>query len=87
MLWIREILNASAGHLQLYKEQFKEDGKQKRRRLFYVVEEAYVVIFDEPENPEHPLQFVSAYPTSDRDYKNEIKKKNGALIDQRRIKR
>jgi hypothetical protein len=86
MLWIREVLAASAGSLQLYREQFQEGGKTKRRRLFYVIEEAYVVILNEPADADEPLQFVSAYPTTDRDYKNEIRRKNGALIDQRRGK-
>lgn len=67
----------------LYREQFAENNKPKRRRLFYVIEEAYVVIFNEPADPSEPLQFVSAYPSSDRDYRQEIRRKNGALIDQR----
>lgn len=86
MLWIKEVLGASAGSLQLYREQFQENGDTKRRRLFYVIEEAYVVILNEPADPQAPLQFISAYPTTDRDYKSEIRRKNGALIDQRRGK-
>ena len=86
VLWIREVLNVTAGTVLLYREQFTENNKPKRRRLFYVIEEAYVVIFNEPSAPEEPLQFVSAYPTNDRDYKQEIRRKNGALIDQRRYK-
>ena len=86
MLWIREVLNVTAGTVLLYREQFAENNKPKRRRLFYVIEEAYVVIFNEPAEPSEPLQFVSAYPTSDRDYQQEIRRKNGALIEQRRGK-
>jgi len=86
VLWIREVLNISSGSILLYQEQFKDGGKPKRRKLFYVIEEAYVVIFDDPPDPTKPLQFVSAYPTSDRDYRQEIRRKNGALIDQRRGK-
>jgi len=86
VLWIKEVLNVSAGTVLVYREQFAENGKPKRRRLFYVIEEAYVVIFNEPPDPAEPLQFVSAYPTSDRDYQQEIRRKNGALIDQKRGK-
>lgn len=86
VLWIKEAINVSAGTIRLYREQFREDGCQKRRKLFYVVEEAYVVIFNEPTDPQAPLQFVSAYPTDGRDYEREIKHKNGALIDERRAK-
>lgn len=86
ILWIKEVLNVSAGTVLLYQEQFKENNRPKRRKLFFVIEEAYVVIFDEPPNPTLPLQFVSAYPTSDRDYQQEIRRKNGALIDQKRGK-
>lgn len=86
VLWIREVLNVSAGTVTLYREQFTENNKPKRRRLFYVIEEAYVVIFNEPPDSTEPLQFVSAYPTDDRNYQQEIKRKNGALIDQRRSK-
>lgn len=83
MLWIGEVLVASAGKLELYRQQFQEDGRSKRRHLFYVVEEAYVVILNEPADRNEALQFLSAYPTSDRDYRNEIRKKNGALLEQR----
>lgn len=84
ILWIKEVLEVSSGTISLYLEQFKQDNKPKRRKLFYVVEEAYVVVFNDPPDPNAPLQFVSAYPTSDRDYKLEIRRKNGALIEQRR---
>lgn len=86
LLWIGEVLNASAGTLRRYTEQFKEDGKPKRRRVFYVVEEAYVVVLNEPLDTNQPLQFVTAYPTGSRDYEREIKRKNGALMEERRIK-
>lgn len=86
MLWIREVLNASAGTLRRYAEQFKEAGRPKRRRVFYVVEESYVVVLNEPPDAEQPLQFVTAYPTANRDYEREIKRKNGALMEERRIK-
>jgi hypothetical protein len=86
VLWIKEVLAVSAGTISLYREQFQQDGKPKRRKLFYVIEEAYVVVFNEPSDPNAPLQFVSAYPTSDRDYVREIRRKNGALIEQRRAK-
>lgn len=86
MIWIREVLNASAGTLRRYAEQFKEDGKPKRRRIFYVVEEAYVVVLNEPLDANQPLQFITAYPTASRDYEREIKRKNGALMEEKRIK-
>lgn len=61
-----------------------QKGDQKRRQVFYVVEEAYVVVLNEPSDPNAPLQFVTAYPTSDRGYDREIKRKGGVLIDSRR---
>jgi hypothetical protein len=87
ILWIKEVLAVSAGTVRLYQEQFQEDGKPKRRKLFYVIEEAYVVIFNQPTDPNAPLQFVSAYPTNDRYYEREIRRKNGALIEQRKAKK
>lgn len=86
MLWIREVLGQTAGTLRRYAEQFHEQGRKKRRRVFYVVEEAYVVVLDEPEDGAKPLQFVSAYPTAGRDYEREIKRKGGALMEERRVK-
>ncbi len=84
VLWIKEVLAASAGDIRQYREQFMQDGGTKRRRVFYVVEEAYVVVLDEPPDNDAPLQFVSAYPTAGRDYQKEIKRKGGMLIDSRR---
>ncbi len=84
VLWIKEVLAASAGDIRQYREQFMQAGDTKRRRVFYVVEEAYVVVLDEPPTPDAPLQFVSAYPTAGRDYQKEIKRKGGMLIDSRR---
>lgn len=86
VLWIKEVLAVSAGSISLYHEQFKQNGKSKRRKLFYVIEEAYVVVLNEPSDPDAPLQFITAYPTSDRDYLREIRRKGGALIEQRRAK-
>ena len=85
ILWIREVLAASAGTIHLYKQQFVEGGDKKRRQVFYVLDEAYVVVLNEPETAGLPLQFISAYPTADRDYQQEIKRKNGVLIDSRRV--
>jgi len=84
VLWIKEVLAVSAGTIHLYREQFVQEGDRKRRRVFFVVEEAYVVVFDEPPSSEAPLQFITAYPTADRDYQREIKRKQGMLIDSRR---
>lgn len=84
VLWIKEVLAASAGDIRQYREQFMQDGGTKRRRVFYVMEEAYVVVLDEPPDSDAPLQFVSAYPTAGRDYQKEIKRKGGMLIDSRR---
>lgn len=84
ILWIREVLAASGGTIHLYHQKFEQDGKQKRSQVFYVLDEAYVVVLNEPPTADKPLQFVTAFPTANRDYQREIKRKNGILIDSKR---
>ena len=48
VLWIRAVLDVSAGTVSLYREQFTENNKPKRRRLFYVIEEAYPALREKP---------------------------------------
>jgi hypothetical protein len=86
VLWIKEVLVVSAGTVHLFREQFIQNGDRKRRRVFFVVEETYVVVLDEPPDSEAPLQFVTAYPSVNRNYEREIKRKGGVLIESRRGK-
>ncbi|MAN50543.1 MULTISPECIES: hypothetical protein [unclassified Marinimicrobium] len=74
ILWIREVLKLSAGTIQRYAQTRKTDrGRQAKRRTLVVVEERYVVVFDDPKEKGKPHQFVTAFP-ADRSYMEQIKR-------------
>lgn len=74
ILWIREVLRLSAGTIQRYSQQRQTDrGKQAKRRTLVVVEERYVVVFDDPKERGKPHQFVTAFP-ADKAYMERIKR-------------
>lgn len=63
MLWIREVLAHSAGSIKRYSQLRKTDrGRQAKRRTLVVVEERYVVVFDDPRTAGMPHHFVTAFP-------------------------
>lgn len=74
ILWIKEVLNLSAGTIQRYAQTRKTDrGRQAKRRTLVVVEEKYVVVFDDPKEKGQPHQFVTAFP-ADQSYMELIKR-------------
>lgn len=83
MLWIREVLAASAGTISRY-EQTRTDsrGRSTKRRSFVVAEERYVVVLDHPRKAGDPFRFVTAFNVEDEGYLRELKQK-GFLAETR----
>lgn len=83
ILWIKEVLALSAGTIQRYSQTRKTDrGRQAKRRTMVVVEEQYVVVFNDPKTPGEPFQFVTAFP-ADRNYLARLRRE-GYLAETRR---
>lgn len=87
ILWIAEVLAVSAGTIQRY-SQIKKDsrGRDKKRRTYVVVDESYVVVFDDPRKPDKPFSFVTAIPANSSYIETEIKQK-AFLVETRKGKR
>lgn len=84
MLWIQEVLQASKGTISRYIQTHSTDrGRAKRRRTFFVHEEKYLVVLNDPIGTEKPFQFVTAFPTNDLDYLRRIKQ-TSVLVDSRK---
>lgn len=63
ILWIREVLALSAGTVQRFSQSRKTNrGKQVKRRTLVVVEESYVVVFNNPIGNKEHHEFVTAFP-------------------------
>lgn len=74
VLWMKEVLALSAGTIQRYSQSRPTDrGKTAKRRTLVVVEEKYVVVFDDPRKAGDPHRFVTAFP-ADQAYLERIKK-------------
>ncbi|MCP5162423.1 MAG: hypothetical protein H6999_01760 [Hahellaceae bacterium] len=74
MLWIKEVLALTAGTIQRYSQSRQTDrGKTAKRRTLVVVEEKYVVVFDDPRKAGEPYRFVTAFP-ADQSYMERIKR-------------
>ncbi len=79
ILWIKEVLSASAGTIERWGQMRKDSrGKLSKRRVLVVVEEKYVVVLEETEKGKE-LHFISAFP-ADVSYLGNIRRK-GALIE------
>lgn len=77
ILWIAEVLAASAGTIQRYTQTKKDSrGRDKKRRTYVVVDESYVVVLDDPRKPDKPFTFVTAIPATPSYIKTEIKQKS-----------
>ena len=77
MLWIAEVLKASAGNIQRYTQTVKDSrGRQKKRRTYVVLEESYVVVLDDPRNPNEPYRFVTAIPATKDFIESQIKRQS-----------
>ena len=86
VLWIKEVLAGEAGLTRVYREQpdAPRGGRRKRRRVYYVVDERYVVVLDEPEDASQPMHFVTAFVTTDMQYEQQIKRKRGVLLEEKK---
>lgn len=74
MLWIEEVLKASAGTIHRYSSTRQSDrGRQLKRRTFFVNEENYLVVLNDPAGAGKPFQFVTAYVVKDLDYIKNLK--------------
>lgn len=74
MLWIEEVLKASAGTIHRYSSTRQSDrGRQLKRRTFFVNEENYLVVLNDPAGAGKPFQFVTAYAVKDLDYIKKLK--------------
>jgi hypothetical protein len=86
MLWIKEVLNLSAGTIQRYSQTRKTDrGRQAKRRTLVVIEERYVVVFNDPCSKEKPYQFVTAF-AADKNYLDKIKQES-FLVETKKAKK
>ena len=76
ILWIKEVLALSSGTIQRYTQSRSTDrGRKTKRRTFVVVEESYVVVFNDPQRVGKPHEFVTAFP-ADREYLANLKSKS-----------
>ncbi|PRY72999.1 hypothetical protein [Halomonas ventosae] len=76
ILWIKEVLSLSAGTVQRFSQTRKTDrGRQAKRRTLVVVEERYVVVFNDPQQSDKPHQFVTAF-AADASYLQKIKRES-----------
>lgn len=74
ILWIKEVLELSAGTVQRYRQSRKNDrGTQAIRRTMIVVEESYVVVFNAPQGRADHHEFITAFP-ADKTYLDRLKK-------------
>ncbi len=76
ILWIKEVLALTAGTIQRYSQTRQTDrGRTAKRRTLVVVEERYVVVFNDPQKRGGHHQFVTAFP-ADRNYLVKIKRES-----------
>lgn len=69
MLWIEEVLKASAGTIYRYSSTRQSDrGKTQKRRTFLVNEENYLVVLNNPAKEGKPYEFLTAYAIQDMDH-------------------
>ncbi|MGE9294429.1 MAG: hypothetical protein ACQKBW_12505 [Puniceicoccales bacterium] len=77
ILWIAEVLKASAGSIQRYSQTVRNSrGANKKRRTYVVVEENYVVILDDPKSSTDTYKFVTAIPANKSYIDSEIRRKS-----------
>ncbi|MBE0507614.1 MAG: hypothetical protein IBX50_13020 [Marinospirillum sp.] len=76
ILWIAEVLAASAGTIHRYTQSKKDSrGRDRKRRTYVVVDESYVVVLDDPRKPDKPFTFVTAIAANPSYVQTEIKQK------------
>lgn len=81
MLWIEQVLGATAGTIFRYGSTRQGDRSQTlKRRTFLVNEENYLVVLNDPATQEKPFEFLTAYAIRDLDYLKKLKQ-TSALIE------
>lgn len=74
MLWIEQVLCASAGTIYRFGSSRRSDrGQTLKRRTFLVNEENYLVVLNDPATLEKPFEFLTAYAIRDLDYLKKLK--------------
>lgn len=74
MLWIEQVLCASAGTIYRFGSSRRSDrGQTFKRRTFLVNEENYLVVLNDPATQEKPFEFLTAYAIRDLDYLKKLK--------------
>lgn len=87
MLWIEQVLCASAGTIYRFGSTRRSDrGQTLKRRTFLVNEENYLVVLDDPAKQGKPLEFLTAYAITDLDYLTRLKQ-TSVLLETRKPKR
>jgi hypothetical protein len=85
IMWIEQVLNASAGTINRYSSTRQSDrGRQLKRRTFFVNEENYLVVLNDPAKAGVPFQFVTAYAVMDLDYLRKLKQ-TSVLIETKKV--
>lgn len=88
ILWIAEVIAASAGTIQRYSQLVKDSrGREKKRRTYVVVDENYVVVFDDPKKNGDSYKFVTAIPANKDYIETEIRQKSFLLETKRGVKK
>ena len=76
ILWIKEALALSRGTVQRYIQSRKSDrGYQKKRLVLVVLEERYVIVFNDPQRAGKRHEFLTAFP-ADMNYLERIKRQS-----------
>jgi len=83
ILWIKEVLTASAGTIERW-QNIRKDSRNRptKRRVLLVVEEKYVVILEDRKGSDD-LQFISAYPTN-TDYIENVIKRESCFLERKK---
>lgn len=74
MLWIEQVLSATAGTIFRYGSTRQSDrGKVLKRRSFLVNEENYLVVLNDPAKEGKPFEFLTAFAINDLNYLKRLK--------------
>ncbi|MFT5654396.1 MAG: hypothetical protein ACI9XU_000110 [Arenicella sp.] len=83
ILWIKEVLAESAGTIsKLVQSRKNNRGQQVKRRTLIVLEERYVVVFNDPKKTGEAHQFITAFP-ADQHYIAKVKRES-FIVETRR---
>lgn len=86
MLWIEQVLSASAGTIYRYGSTRQSNrGQTLKRRTFLVNEENYLVVLNAPAAHGKPFEFLTAYAITDLDYLTRLKQ-TSVLLDTRKTR-